>query len=766
MAWLRYRLLVTSVQGATVSASIAEIEMRATYGGANLCTGGTAFADSWPNASFSPSKAFDGAASTTWISSPASLPHHCGYIFSTAVSVLEVSITGFASFPNNNTYPKDVSLQSSDDGNVWSTIQSWTINSFPLGSTQILQVSAQPINASQSGKALIAQGSASILVGDPVFLSPAGSPFIAQGDFDIHVPEPVVITSANGGAKIAGGSTNVRITVFANLPRPGYVTTSFGGAEDAAYAIGVQSTGRIVIAGRGGDHSIALARYTSYGSPDTSFGDNGVKLIQPFGNDCMARALAIDADDRIIAAGHAYDGVRYRFCIARFLANGDLDSDFGSGGVVTLIIGNRHAKARGVALQPDGKIVVAGYCDRDEISIGPPTMDGEDVSHYSDAVVVRLLASGAIDDSFAVEGIYRLDYYLDGQPHDVSNGQHAYMTDVIVRSDLRIAASGNISSSFGGGEKLINKSFIVVFDPDGSLYELPSANYGRAYLHQPRPHSISLDYGSKIKLTSSEKYLLVGGSYELVYGYVLVNGEYVLDEANPPADGYGRLISETGSFVNHYQALAPYRGLEETVCCGIAPDGKVYIGGYTSSYEVPGATYWRIRLYRFAQSGVADTSYQGDGVVDLEANPGGAPVLRAMLVQPDGGVLLAGWTTADGEQRAMVMRVTVDGIKDSEFGPYDLYVRVAALYDHNASIAQCRTASEMAVDDELQRVLDAIREAANSGCNALLQIDWTLTVPVMDELVYLLEQLDYTVAKTDARFTDYGSVTISWSAAA
>lgn len=114
----------------------------------------------------------------------------------------------------------------------------------------------------------------------------------------------------------------------------------------------------------------------------------------------------------------------------------------------------------------------------------------------------------------------------------------------------------------------------------------------------------------------------------------------------------------------------------------------------------------------------------------------------------------------------MVMRVTADGIKDSEFGPYDLYVRAAALYDHNASIAQCRTASEMAVDDELQRVLDAIREAANSGCNALLQIDWTLTVPVMDELVYLLEQLDYTVAKTDARFTDYGSITISWSAAA
>ena len=764
MSWLHARLLITSVQGTGVIATISEIAMRATYGGSNLCTGGTALSDSYASPPRMPSMAYDGLTTTYWASANTPVNHYCGYSFPSPVDVAEVAIT--CASPSPSTYPKGVTLQGSNDGLVWTNIQSWTIASFPTGSTQTLQVVPQSLDASPAGSAFTAQGYAPILVGDPVFLSPDGDAAIARNTAAIHVPEPVVITGAYGGSALANGNVNTRITVFANLPRPGYVTTSFGGTQDAAYAIGIQSTGRIVIAGRGGDHAMALARYTSYGSPDTSFGDNGVKLIQPFGNDCMARALAIDADDRIIAAGHAYDGVRYRFCIARFLANGDLDSDFGSGGVVTLIIGNRHAKARGVALQPDGKIVVAGYCDRDEISIGPPTMDGEDVSHYSDAVVVRLLASGAIDDSFAVEGIYRLDYYLDGQPHDVSNGQHAYMTDVIVRSDLRIAASGNISSSFGGGEKLINKSFIVVFDPDGSLYELPSANYGRAYLHQPRPHSISLDYGSKIKLTSSEKYLLVGGSYELVYGYVLVNGEYVLDEANPPADGYGRLISETGSFVNHYQALAPYRGLEETVCCGIAPDGKVYIGGYTSSYEVPGATYWRIRLYRFAQSGVADTSYQGDGVVDLEANPGGAPVLRAMLVQPDGGVLLAGWTTADGEQRAMVMRVTVDGIKDSEFGPYDLYVRVAALYDHNASIAQCRTASEMAVDDELQRVLDAIREAANSGCNALLQIDWTLTVPVMDELVYLLEQLDYTVAKTDARFTDYGSVTISWSAAA
>ena len=764
MSWLHARLLITSVQGTGVIAAISEIAMRATYGGSNLCTGGTALSDSYSSPSRMPSMAYDGLTTTYWSSANTAVNHYCGYSFPSPVDVAEVAIT--CASPSTNTYPKGVTLQGSNDGLVWTNIQSWTIASFPTGSTQTLQVVPQSLDASPAGSAFTAQGYAPILVGDPVFLSPDGDAAIARNTAAIHVPEPVVITGAYGGSALANGNVNTRITVFANLPRPGYVTTSFGGTQDAAYAIGIQSTGRIVIAGRGGDHAMALARYTSYGSPDTSFGDNGVKLIQPFGNDCMARALAIDADDRIIAAGHAYDGVRYRFCIARFLANGDLDSDFGSGGVVTLIIGNRHAKARGVALQPDGKIVVAGYCDRDEISIGPPTMDGEDVSHYSDAVVVRLLASGAIDDSFAVEGIYRLDYYLDGQPHDVSNGQHAYMTDVIVRSDLRIAASGNISSSFGGGEKLINKSFIVVFDPDGSLYELPSANYGRAYLHQPRPHSISLDYGSKIKLTSSEKYLLVGGSYELVYGYVLVNGEYVLDEANPPADGYGRLISDTGAFVNHYQALAPYRGLEETVCCGIAPDGKVYIGGYTSSYEAPGATYWRIRLYRFAQSGVADTSYQGDGVVDLEANPGGAPVLRAMLVQPDGGVLLAGWTTADGEQRAMVMRVTVDGIKDSEFGPYDLYVRVAALYDHNASIAQCRTASEMAVDDELQRVLDAIREAANSGCNALLQIDWTLTVPVMDELVYLLEQLDYTVAKTDARFTDYGSVTISWSAAA
>lgn len=713
-----------------------------------------------------PSKAYDGAAATHWVSANTALSHYCGYSFPSPVSVAEVAIT-CASTPNI-TYPKEVTLQGSNDGLGWTDIQSWTIASFPIGSTQTLQVAPNSLDASPAGSAQIAQGAAAVLVGDPVTAAPAGSAWIAQGSAAAHVPVAVVAIESVGTSAIAVGSADVRVTSLSNVGRPGYVTTSFGGASDAAYAIGVQSDGSIVIAGKGGDHQIALARYRSYGSPDTAFGTGGTVLFSPFGNESMARALVIDDEDRIIIAGHAYDGVRYRFCVARFLADGQIDSSFGVGGSVNLTIGNRHAKARGVALQPDGKIVVVGNCDRDELFSGNPVMDGEDISHYSDAVVVRLLSSGALDGGFADGGVARLDYILDGQTHTFSTDwENAYITDVVIRPDLRIAVSGNITESYGDDEKNISVSFIAVFEPDGSMYELPSANYGNAYLRNgPRPHSISLDYGAKIKPTQAGGYLLAGGNYELVFGYVLVEGEYVLDESNPPADGFGVAVSEDGVFSNHYKALAPYRGLEETVCCGIDADGKVYIAGYTSSYESPGSTYWRIRLYRFAPSGVADASYQGDGVVDLEANVGGAPVLRAMLVQPDGGVLLAGWTTVDGEQRAMVMRVTADGVKDQEFGPYDLYVRVAALYDYNAAIAQCRTASEMAVDDELQRVLDAIREAANSGCNALLQIDWTLTVPVMDELVYLLEQLDYTVAKTDARFTDYGSVTIRWNAAA
>jgi len=104
----------------------------------------------------------------------------------------------------------------------------------------------------------------------------------------------------------------------------------------------------------------ALARLLANGALDTTFGTNGV-VTTAFGTVYdHAYALAVQADGRVVLAGYSHDGVNDNFALARYGSNGALDPTFGSGGKVTLAVGSGSSKARGVGLQPGGRIVAAG----------------------------------------------------------------------------------------------------------------------------------------------------------------------------------------------------------------------------------------------------------------------------------------------------------------------------------------------------------------------------------------------------------------------
>src|SRR5215207_4120622 len=92
------------------------------------------------------------------------------------------------------------------------------------------------------------------------------------------------------------------------------------------------------------------------GDLDPSFGAGG-KVVVPFGDQPFGRGVAIQPDGRILVAGSGGDPAR--FTVSRLLADGALDSSFGAGGTVTSAIGD-FAEARAVAVQPDGKIVAVG----------------------------------------------------------------------------------------------------------------------------------------------------------------------------------------------------------------------------------------------------------------------------------------------------------------------------------------------------------------------------------------------------------------------
>jgi uncharacterized delta-60 repeat protein len=120
-----------------------------------------------------------------------------------------------------------------------------------------------------------------------------------------------------------------------------------------------------VVAGTTGgwpaEDQFVVLRYLPDGQLDAGFGSGGL-VVTDFGGEAKAYAVAIQSDGKIVAAGEADESI----ALARYLADGTLDSDFGTGGLVhtELPLGN-SAEALEMVIQPDGRIVVGGLACRD-----------------------------------------------------------------------------------------------------------------------------------------------------------------------------------------------------------------------------------------------------------------------------------------------------------------------------------------------------------------------------------------------------------------
>src|SRR5262249_31431293 len=126
--------------------------------------------------------------------------------------------------------------------------------------------------------------------------------------------------------------------------------------------------GKIVAAGQANvarGHGFALARFNGNGTLDATFGTAGT-VTTDFGGAqqgfslAATSAIVVRPDGRIVAAGSAYLNGDYRSAIAQYAPNGALDTSFGAGGTLTTIFGGDTDGVSSIAVQPDGKLVVAG----------------------------------------------------------------------------------------------------------------------------------------------------------------------------------------------------------------------------------------------------------------------------------------------------------------------------------------------------------------------------------------------------------------------
>lgn len=252
-----------------------------------------------------------------------------------------------------------------------------------------------------------------------------------------------LVLQADGKIIAAGTTNNVADSDFAlvryntngtldtTFDTDGIVTTTIGSNYENIFALVLQPDGQILVAGdanNGVDNDFALARYNTNGTLDTTFDTDGIVTTTIGSSHEDIFALALQPDGRILVTGYIWNGTNDDIILARYTAAGALDATFGAGGVVTTIIGGGYENAQAIALQTDGRILVAG---RAWTGIN------------DDFIVVRYTAAGELDASFGADGIVTTDI----------GGGDDYAKAMTLQPDNKILVTGE--AQVGGGFALV-----------------------------------------------------------------------------------------------------------------------------------------------------------------------------------------------------------------------------------------------------------------------------------------------------------------------
>jgi uncharacterized delta-60 repeat protein len=170
--------------------------------------------------------------------------------------------------------------------------------------------------------------------------------------------------TSDGSDDFAVARYNPSGSLDATFSGDGKVTTSISSSDDAAYDVAVQLDGKIVAGGFTtiSAEDFALVRYNSDGTLDPAFGGDGIVSNDFFGfNHDVIRAIAIQSDGKILAAGSSSHIPGEAFAVARYSTDGALDSSWSYDGIVTTTITqNAFNEAFAAMIQEDGQVVAAG----------------------------------------------------------------------------------------------------------------------------------------------------------------------------------------------------------------------------------------------------------------------------------------------------------------------------------------------------------------------------------------------------------------------
>lgn len=387
----------------------------------------------------------------------------------------------------------------------------------------------------------------------------------------------------------------------------GVLDPSFGGDGVVALDVGsqdpnvegravlVQPDGRIVAVGTGGTpYDTTFIRLMPDGTLDGSFGGTGIVTV-PFGRSgSKGRAAVLQPDGRIVAAGLGPGVLQQGFAVARVLPDGTPDDSFDGDGRAEASFGLRTAIGSAVALQPDGKIVVAGQ------------LDDEAPQFSYDFALVRFTADGALDSTFGDGGLVTTDLAGGG------DGIEAMGLD----GSGRIVVAGRMSPAGSQGRFALAR-----YLPDGTL----DASFGEGGIVLP------------VTGASSATALLVLPDDSIIVGaeeFAWTLRRFLPDGSLDEEFGDGGVAMTYLPLENAAGQLFPRAGVPRAILR--EPDGHLVVAG--------GAIYAGelSALARYDAAGRIDTSFGWQGVAVVQDGPGARTAFDAAL-QSDGRIVTVGY---------------------------------------------------------------------------------------------------------------------------
>ncbi len=336
-------------------------------------------------------------------------------------------------------------------------------------------------------------------------------------------------------------------------------------------ATAVQNDGKIVVAGyawNGNNYDFAVARYNDKGIPDSSFSDDGKQLTDFDSTDNYGYAVAVQQDGKIVVAGKSNN----QFAVARYNTDGSPDNTFNGTGKVIFSIGFAD-NCNSIALQADGKIVLAGFSFIDT---------NYDSAFYA---IARLNSNGSPDNTFGVNSkkLTNLGFAKD------------FANSIAIQTDGKIIASGY---SYVNG----NDNFSVArFNTDGSLDNTFSED-GIQY------NSFGIDdyFGESLAVQNDGKIIVAG------YSQNIFGNSTAFAVARYKTDG--SLDSSFGN--NGFQSTDVGFNMEYGLSVAINGDGRIAVGGTNDNFAVV--------LYN--SDGTPDNTFSNDGIQITNIGLGGSRI--------------------------------------------------------------------------------------------------------------------------------------------